>query len=235
VTPSTVRNAVARFNQVRGVTDSERDTAWRRIRVAARKHGVEIEARGWRSLRGAATTGASAPSRPCSDAATSITRRRRVTGSPILRGTVMRATSPRRASSAIGQPQRLGHRHRRRPSATCMRASSSAIAPRAQPDDVPARAQARARSRSTCRSPCRSRSQRRSRTREQLRASPRPVGSAIESEAFASRALGPGSSQIERPPRSATPSLTAAITRRVRRRPTTAPAAASRRPTSRAC
>jgi hypothetical protein len=47
-----VRNAVARFNQVRGVTDSERDAAWRRIRAAARKHGVEIEARGWRSLRG---------------------------------------------------------------------------------------------------------------------------------------------------------------------------------------
>jgi hypothetical protein len=48
-----VRNAVARFNQVRGVTDTERDAAWRRIRAAARKHGVEIEVRGWRSLRGA--------------------------------------------------------------------------------------------------------------------------------------------------------------------------------------
>ena len=47
-----VRNAVARFNQVKGVTDSERDVAWRRIRAAARKHGVEIEARGWRSLSG---------------------------------------------------------------------------------------------------------------------------------------------------------------------------------------
>lgn len=47
-----VRNAVARFNQVKGVTDSERDAAWRRIRAAARKYGVEIEVRGWRSLRG---------------------------------------------------------------------------------------------------------------------------------------------------------------------------------------
>ena len=45
-----VRNAVARFNQVEGVTDSERDAAWRRIRAAARKHGVEIEVRGWRQL-----------------------------------------------------------------------------------------------------------------------------------------------------------------------------------------
>jgi hypothetical protein len=45
-----VRNAVARFDQVEGVSDSERDAAWRRIRTAARKYGVHIEARGWRSL-----------------------------------------------------------------------------------------------------------------------------------------------------------------------------------------
>ena len=45
-----VRNAVARFDQVEGVTDKERDNAWRRIRAAARKFGVHIEARGWRSL-----------------------------------------------------------------------------------------------------------------------------------------------------------------------------------------
>jgi len=45
-----VRNAVARFDQVRGVTDAERDRAWRRIRAAARKYGVEISARGWREL-----------------------------------------------------------------------------------------------------------------------------------------------------------------------------------------
>ena len=45
-----VRNAVARFDQVEGVTNAERDRAWRRIREAARKYGVHIEARGWRSL-----------------------------------------------------------------------------------------------------------------------------------------------------------------------------------------
>ena len=45
-----VRNAVARFDQVKDVTDAERDRAWRRIRVAARKYGVEISARGWREL-----------------------------------------------------------------------------------------------------------------------------------------------------------------------------------------
>ena len=45
-----VRNAVARFDQVEGVSDSERDRAWRRIRAAARKFDVEIKARGWREL-----------------------------------------------------------------------------------------------------------------------------------------------------------------------------------------
>jgi hypothetical protein len=45
-----VRNAVARFDQVEGVTDADRDRAWRKIRSAARRFGVEIEARGWRQL-----------------------------------------------------------------------------------------------------------------------------------------------------------------------------------------
>src|SRR5207302_2852733 len=45
-----VRNAIARFDQVEGVSDQERDAAWRRIRAAARKYGVEVSAKGWRSL-----------------------------------------------------------------------------------------------------------------------------------------------------------------------------------------
>jgi hypothetical protein len=47
---SHVRNAIARFDQVEGVSDSEREAAWRRIRAAAKKYGVEVTARGWRSL-----------------------------------------------------------------------------------------------------------------------------------------------------------------------------------------
>jgi uncharacterized protein DUF6582 len=52
-----VRNAVARFDQVEGVTDKERDAAWRRIRAAARKFGVHISARGWRQLMKGGKTG----------------------------------------------------------------------------------------------------------------------------------------------------------------------------------
>lgn len=46
-----VRNAIARFNQVEGVTDAERDAAWKRIRAAAKKYGVEMNETGWRELK----------------------------------------------------------------------------------------------------------------------------------------------------------------------------------------
>ena len=52
-----VRNAVARFDQVEGVSDAERDAAWRRIRAAARSFGVDIEVRGWRQLMKGGKTG----------------------------------------------------------------------------------------------------------------------------------------------------------------------------------
>jgi len=47
---SHVRNAIARFNQVKGVSDDERDAAWRRIARAAKKHGVEVSEKSWREL-----------------------------------------------------------------------------------------------------------------------------------------------------------------------------------------
>jgi len=37
-----VRNAIARFNQVEDVSKSERDAAWRRIKAAAKKYGIEV-------------------------------------------------------------------------------------------------------------------------------------------------------------------------------------------------
>ena len=40
---SHVRNAIARFNQVEGVTEAERNAAWRRIKAAAKRFGVEVE------------------------------------------------------------------------------------------------------------------------------------------------------------------------------------------------
>ena len=43
-----MRNAIARFDQVQDVTDEERDAAWKRIKAAAKKHGVEVNEGGWR-------------------------------------------------------------------------------------------------------------------------------------------------------------------------------------------
>ena len=45
-----VRNAIARFRQVQGVTDAERDAAWKRIEAAAKKFDVELTEKDWREL-----------------------------------------------------------------------------------------------------------------------------------------------------------------------------------------
>lgn len=50
VDASHVRNAIARFDQVEGVSDQERDEAWRRILKAADKFGVEIQEKSWHEL-----------------------------------------------------------------------------------------------------------------------------------------------------------------------------------------
>lgn len=45
-----VRNAIARFKRVEGVTDHERDEAWARIRAAAKKFDVEVNESDWREI-----------------------------------------------------------------------------------------------------------------------------------------------------------------------------------------
>jgi cell division protein FtsX len=45
-----VRNAIARFNQVKDVTDAERDEAWKHIRTAAHKFHVELHETDWRDV-----------------------------------------------------------------------------------------------------------------------------------------------------------------------------------------
>ena len=47
---SHVRSAIARFNQVRDVTDQERDEAWARIRTAAKKFDVDVNEDDWREI-----------------------------------------------------------------------------------------------------------------------------------------------------------------------------------------
>lgn len=45
-----VRSAISRFNQVKDVSDEERDKAWARIERAAKKFGVEVSHESWRDL-----------------------------------------------------------------------------------------------------------------------------------------------------------------------------------------
>ena len=44
---SHVRNAIARFNQVKGVSAEERGAAWKRIKAAAKKYDVAIAEKSW--------------------------------------------------------------------------------------------------------------------------------------------------------------------------------------------
>jgi hypothetical protein len=45
-----VRNAVARFDQVQGVTDSERELAFKNIEKAAQHYGVNLSEKSWHEL-----------------------------------------------------------------------------------------------------------------------------------------------------------------------------------------
>jgi hypothetical protein len=60
---SHVRNAIARFDQVQGATDEERDEAFRRIKRAARKFGVEMSETRWQEL-GKPTKGMKSSNKP---------------------------------------------------------------------------------------------------------------------------------------------------------------------------
>ena len=57
-----VRNAIARFDQVEGVSDAERDQAWQRILAAAKRYDVDVSESSWRYLARAATTARTSPS-----------------------------------------------------------------------------------------------------------------------------------------------------------------------------
>ncbi len=52
-----VRNAIARFDQVEGVSDTERDRAWKRILAAAKRFDIDVSASSWRDLSKAGKDG----------------------------------------------------------------------------------------------------------------------------------------------------------------------------------
>ncbi len=47
---SHVRNAIARFDQVTDVTDTERDAAFANIKAAAKHYGIDVSETSWHEL-----------------------------------------------------------------------------------------------------------------------------------------------------------------------------------------
>ena len=47
---SHVRNALARFDQVQGVSDADREQAFANIKAAAKHYGVDVKERSWKEL-----------------------------------------------------------------------------------------------------------------------------------------------------------------------------------------
>jgi hypothetical protein len=45
-----VRSAISRFDQVEGVSNAERDAAWKRIKAAAKHFDVKVSDKSWRTL-----------------------------------------------------------------------------------------------------------------------------------------------------------------------------------------
>jgi hypothetical protein len=48
---SHVRNALARFDQVEGISDADRELAFANIKKAAQHYGVDIKEKSWRELK----------------------------------------------------------------------------------------------------------------------------------------------------------------------------------------
>lgn len=72
-----VRNAVARFDQVDGVSDAERSAAFANIKKAAKHYGVDISEKDWKELGRTPSTGRSKATRKKAAATGAATRQKR--------------------------------------------------------------------------------------------------------------------------------------------------------------
>jgi uncharacterized protein DUF6582 len=91
-----VRNAVARFDQVTGVTDAERKLAFANIKKAARHYGVDVSEKEWSELGKRPSTGRTTSDRRRSAKRAAATRKRRGTG---RKSTAARKRGARRAAA----------------------------------------------------------------------------------------------------------------------------------------
>ena len=71
-----VRNAIARFDQVTGVSDAERDVAFANIKKAAKHYGIDLSESGWGDLGRKPKTGRTAADRKRSAKKAASTRKK---------------------------------------------------------------------------------------------------------------------------------------------------------------
>jgi hypothetical protein len=97
---SHVRNAIARFDQVRGVSDDDRDLAFANIKKAAKHYGVDLTERTWKELGREPSTRRTATDRKKSAKKAAATRKKRSTGAgstPARKRGAKRAAATRKA------------------------------------------------------------------------------------------------------------------------------------------
>ncbi len=100
---SHVRNALARFDQVDGVSDADRELAFANIKKAAKHYGVDISEADWHELGRRPSTGRTADGRKKSARKAAATRKKRGTSStttPARKRGAKRAAATRKKSAA---------------------------------------------------------------------------------------------------------------------------------------
>jgi len=117
-----VRNALARFDQVDGVTDADRSAAFANINRAAKHYGVDISEADWKALGRQPSTGQTKAKRKKAAAAGAATRKKR-TARPKPSGATPRkkraarpkpsGATPRKKRASNGKPS-SGTTHKKR-------------------------------------------------------------------------------------------------------------------------
>ena len=100
---SHVRNAIARFDQVRGVSDEDRELAFANIKKAAQHYGVEMTESSWKELGRRPRTSRPASARKSSARRAAATRARRGTGrgsTPARKRGAVRAAATRKRNAS---------------------------------------------------------------------------------------------------------------------------------------
>jgi len=99
---SHVRNAIARFDQVEGVSDAERSLAFANIKKAAKHYGVDLSETSWKDLGRSPSTGRASADRQRSARKAVATRKKTATRKKAAPATTARkkTTARKRAVAA---------------------------------------------------------------------------------------------------------------------------------------